>query len=304
MKGVRREPGIALSRGVTSRRSYADEGPELLTKVRSLLGAVFPGFAEAERAARHRGLRWEACSTPFVAEEDGAVVGHVGLLALTFVVEGTERSVGGIHAVAARADRRGRGLARRLLADAVRWGLERHEGLLLTTGSPAVYRGVGFAVAPEHRFVCSAPPPCGRPRGRWLDWDDPADLALLRSLLASREPVSARLGVVRERDVFLFATARARLWLIPELECVAWMTRHDRTLVLHDLVAERVPTLAELLACVPGPVEQVVAELCPDRLAADFVAQPHVIDGDDHLMVCGAALPLDRPIALPRTARC
>jgi hypothetical protein len=33
---------------------------------------------------------------------------------------------------------------------------------------------------------------------------------------------------------------------------------------------------------------RVVAELCPDRLAAAFVAETHVLEGDDHCMVHGA----------------
>ena len=57
-----------------------------------------------------------------------------------------------------------------------------------------------------------------------------------------------------------------------------------------------------------APVDQVIAEFCPDRLGADFAAEPYVLYGDDHLMSHGdlvASGPSGaRALALPRSARC
>jgi predicted N-acetyltransferase YhbS len=274
----------------------------------TLLSEAFPGFSETEVAARRHGLSWERCSTPFVIEDHGTVIAHVGLLEMTFAFDDVERRIGGIHAVAARESHRGLGHIRSLLEEAVAYGLERYDGLVLTAGVPPIYERFGFEVVPEHRFLCTDPPACGSDRGRELEWDDSNDLARLHRLLERRQPVSRRLGAVHERDVFLYTTARSRLRWLPELECVAWMSSRDGTLILHDLVAERVPTLAQLLSCLSGPVDRVIAEFCPDRLDAVFEPEPHVLDGDDFLMAHGTVL-LDSlrrgsPIAIARSSRC
>jgi predicted N-acetyltransferase YhbS len=279
----------------------------LSERVLRFLGEAFAGFGDTEATARRRGLRWEERSTPFLALEDGEVVAHVGLLSMTLVIDGVERSVGGIHAVATHPARRGRGHALRLLREAVAFGRGRHELLILTTRAPGLYRKAGFEVVPEHRFVYAPPPPRGEARGRWLDLEAPADLALLHGLLGARQPLSDRFGVGRGRDVFLFAAARAWLWWLPELGCAVWASRREGALVIHDLVAERVPTLERIMACAEGPFDRVVTEFRPDRLGPGFVAEPHVLDGDDHLMALGALAPAlagAGPIALPRSARC
>lgn len=280
----------------------------MLGGVLDLLSEAFPGFAESEHTARRHGLSWERCSTPFIVEDHSEIIAHVGLLEMNFVIDGVERSVGGLHAVATRQDQRRLGHAHRLLEEAVSFGLERHDGLVLFAGVPPIYEGVGFEVVQEHRFTCFSPPPCGEDRGRWLSWDDPGDLALLHGLLERRQPLSERLSVVGERDVFSYTTARSRLRYLPELDCIVWMSSQDGTLVLHDLVAERVPTLEQLMTDLPGPVDRVIVEFCPDRLDVAFEAEPHVLDGDDFFMAHGSellrGLRTGPPIAVARSSRC
>lgn len=77
-----------------SRRSY--QSPDPLEGVLHLLRGVFPGFSETEAIARRHGLRWEECSTPFVVEDWGVIVAHVGLPSMTSLNNGVERSIGGV----------------------------------------------------------------------------------------------------------------------------------------------------------------------------------------------------------------
>jgi predicted N-acetyltransferase YhbS len=285
---------------VTCRDYHAD--PTLLPRVLPLLDAAFPGFAGRESLARRHGLRWEDCSTPFVEEEGGSVVAHVGLLALPLVVEGRRIVAGGLHAVATRSDRRGRGLARALLAEAVAEGRRRHETLLLCASVPGLYREAGFRVVPESRFVLDAPPPAGRDEWRPLDCDDPADLARLHRLLDERAPVSGRLGVVAERDVFLFDAARSPLACFPDLDLVAWMARDGTTLRIHDLLAREVPSLPELVGRIAGPIDRVEVAFTPDRLGAGFVPAP--TEPDDLLMALGPFVDEGAEVRLAEGGRC
>jgi predicted N-acetyltransferase YhbS len=272
--------------------------------VLDLLDEAFPGFAESERFGRARGLRWEECSTPFVVEEHGCVVAHVGVLELPLVVHGREVLAGGVHAVATRPESRGRGLMSALMREALAYCDARYETLVLTAGRPATYERHGFRVVPEHRFVCDAPPPTGRDAWRPLDFASAADVALLHELLRARAPVSTVLGVVRELPVFLFDTARRPLAWFPDLEAVVWFDSKDGTLRLHDVVARTVPPLREILARLSGPVRCVECGFVPDKMDAPFRSEPWLFDGDEYLMARG---PLNEPgaeILLPRSGRC
>ena len=75
------------------RPTYADS-PGLFDEVRTLLDAVFRGFSARVNRARLLGLRWDACSTPFVRHVGRGIVSHVGILEMTFVLEGQETPVG------------------------------------------------------------------------------------------------------------------------------------------------------------------------------------------------------------------
>ncbi len=284
------------------RRDFAEPG--LLPRILGLLGDVFPGFTESERIARMRGLRWEACSTPFVVEDDGDVVAHVGVLDLPLVLGGSEVLAGGVHAVATHARCRGRGLMRRLMEEALAHCDVHYATLVLTTDQPALYERFGFRTVPEHRFVCDAPGPAGRDAGRPLDLARGEDVALLHDRLRTRAPVSPTLGVVRELPVFLFDTARASLTDFPDLGAVVWSTRDGATLRLHDVVAREVPPLREILLRVASPVARVECYFVPDLLGADFRAEPWLLDGEEHLMARGPFVAEAVPVILPRSARC
>lgn len=273
-------------------------------EILELLGRVWPSFPETHRRATRHGLGWERCSTPFVHRESGRVVSHVGVLELPLVIDGQATRVAGIHAVATDPGHRGRGHVRRLMEQALAFVDARYQTAILTAGEPGIYRRFGFAVVPEHRFLGSAPLAAAAPPARDLSWDDPADVALLHRLLRDRAPASRVLGVTRERPVFFHTTAMHTLRVATDLEAILWLRVEGGVLSLFDVVAERIPTLAEITARVPEPFDRVDVQLSPDALGADLAAVPWVVDGDDYLMARGPFLASGTTACLPRAARC
>lgn len=255
-----------------------------------------------ERAARRLGLRWEVVSRPFGRFADGRLVAHVGVLALPLVIDGRPVEVGGIHAVACHPEQRGRGHARALLEEAIAWAEARYPLLALGTAVPGLYERVGFRRVPEHRFVGAPPRVAARPGLRRLDYADPGDVALLHALLARREPVSRRLGVAGGADVFLFDEARRPVHHAPELDALLSFELEGRTLRLYDVVAARIPPLAEIVASIGAPLERVEVYFAPDRLEAELAPEPHLLGGDEVWMVRGP-FSVSGPFLLPRTAR-
>jgi GNAT superfamily N-acetyltransferase len=233
---------------------------------------------------RAEGLRWrwEATSTPFVHERAGRILSHVGVLETRVHCLGEERRVGGVHAVCTLASERRRGLYRVLMEEVLAHCDERYETIELCTEHPEYYEPFGFRVIPEHRFVLR----CDRARGhgafRPLDLAAPADLDLLDRLLDEREPVSHVLGV-REKNVFKFnasAFGPPGLQYCQDLDLLAVMRREGRRLELNDLVARRMPTLADLLDALALPLEKITFHFRPDRLGIEATPEPTRYGGD------------------------
>jgi GNAT superfamily N-acetyltransferase len=278
-----------------------------LTDIMTLLNRVWPGFARVHDQAARSGLRWDLCSTPFVHRAAGRVVSHVGVLELPLVVAGRALRAAGIHAVATDPEHRGRGHMRRLMEEALRFVDRRYDCAVLTAGSAELYRPFGFEVVQEYRFVgpASSRGPENRPEpARDLDPGSPPDLALLHRLLRDRAPVSRLLGVTREMSVFLFDTAGRRLRYAPGLDAILYYEVTRSVLCLYDVVAERIPSLAEIASCVPDAFDRVEVQFSPDQLQADLKPEPWLFDGEEILMARGPFLDGAARAALPRTARC
>ena len=118
------------------------EYPADIDVIRALVSAAFPSPAEAELvdAVRAAGR----LSISLVAVEGGDVMGHVAFSPVT--VEGVTLGLG-LAPVAVRADRRGRGVAERLVREGL--GLCRNAavGLVVVLGDPRYYTRFGFEPA-------------------------------------------------------------------------------------------------------------------------------------------------------------
>jgi len=280
------------------RYEYAED-PTLLSRVYELYEHPWPGMGARSESARGWGMRWEE-STPFLICEGERVLSHVGVLEMNLVVGGRPMLVGGIHAVVTHPDHRLRGLSRALMEEALAWCDARY-GTLLLTGEPALYDRYGFRSVPEHRFA-------GHHRGsggsglRLLDRTSAADGELLLRLLDARAPVSRRLGIVRDRAIFLFDTALWPLHYAEDLDAVVAYSVKEGVLRFYDVVAERTPALDEVLARIPEPFTRLEVYFAPDEVV-DLAPEPHPLGIDDHLMIRGP-WPVDGPAMLPVPARC
>lgn len=286
------------------RASFTEDhnlGPRLF----DLLDEVFPGLRAAKDEAARLGGSWESVSTPFVLEEGGRVIAHVGLIGLPLVVMGRPVTVGSVHAVATRSGRRRQGLCRRLMEEMFEYAQGRYETLVLTTEHPEYYTPFGFRVLQEHRFTVRPGPHSGRDGVRRLDLKQASDVALLNRLLDGRASVSEVVGVVREKTVFLVNEARKPLFYAQDLDALLCMKREGGTIELFDVAAPEVPSLEEILVRMVPPVERVVLHFSPDKLTADYAAEPYRMDhdGESYLMARGPFAAEGMPFTLPRPAR-
>jgi putative acetyltransferase len=125
------------------------ESPADRAGIRDLVTAAFAGapHGSGTEAAIVEALRDAGMLTiSLVAEEDGAVVGHVAFSPVR--IEGAAVGWFGLGPVAVRPERQGEGIGRQLIDEGLRQLRERGAEGCVVLGDPAYYRRFGFTSDP------------------------------------------------------------------------------------------------------------------------------------------------------------
>lgn len=241
---------------------------------------------------------------------DGDVIAaNVSSRPLPLIVGGREVAAGQLHAVATRPEYRRRGLFGDLMARVLEDADSRFECVLLYSATPDLYRPFGFRPLVENRFRGRLEPGASLPGagGRELSLTEPDDIAILCAAFARRQPVSRHLGLVANGDVFV-ANALAHpgwrlTWLTEAMALVVW-ERAGGMARLHDIVAARMPSAAQLAATLGlgQPAAEIDVLFPPDLLAGSFIPARHLPEDDDILCVRGPFAIEGTPFMLPLTA--
>ena len=275
---------------------------EFRAQALELYGAVWPHVPTGIQQARTWGSDWFEVSTPFTAEEDGRLVAHAGVIRCQLSFGGEARQVAAVHGVCVHPDYRSRGLARKVLEEALdhvdRIGLRT---TILWSEKVDLYRRFDFEAVPEKVF--RAPAPRGRRiHASRLNLSQRSDRERLRSVLERRRPVS---GVAAAADpgwhflidLALWTEARDFLIHLPEHEAIVVAEKEGSRLHLYDVLAEEVPPAADLVGAAQtvlgGPIEEMDVYFTPDRLDLETEAAEHPIE--DLFMVRGESL-IDRSV--------
>lgn len=201
----------------------------------------------------------------------GRCVANFTAFAMPMMVDGEVRHAVGYQSGAVRPEFRGRGLYRELLRRAFAWSeAQQFDFGMLLTDKAGLYEPYGFAVRPQHAFDGPAPATLASDDGaRRLSLDSPADVLLLTELLARREPVSRIFGFFdQSREFVLNASfdAEVRLSYLPGCESIiAWRNDEDRFELL-DVVAPRIPALAEITSALGVVATDIRVCFPTDRL--------------------------------------
>jgi N-acetylglutamate synthase-like GNAT family acetyltransferase len=285
------------------RKSF-DTDPTLFGRLFELLDQVFPGVLGVAVNARALGAPWESASTPFVREENGRVLAHVGVIELPLILMGQPTRVGTVHGVATHPDHRHRGYFRELIKQAIEYGHQKYETLILTTEHPEYFEPFGFRRVQEHRFSLKSHEQ-NRPEFRLLDISLKEDVDIFQRLLATRTPVSNVVGVADEYAVFSFNEGSRPIHYSKELDVMTCAEIEGSKLVLFDLVGPNLPAISEVVARQPQPISEVDFRFTPDRIAPEAQPTPFLFDhdGPSHLMAHGPLACEGHLFSLPRSAR-
>lgn len=263
----------------------------------ALYGEIWRFVPSGIERARRWGSEWFAVTDPTRIVVDDRLVAHVGQTMVDLQLDGKRQRVAALHAVCVHPDYRGRGYGRLAMETALRRLDERGcRRVILWSEKLELYAKFGFRPIAEHVFACPAPSPAAV-ASRSLDPDDATDLAILRRLIAERTPISAGHAAADNGWHFLIDLGLAN----PKLGTLRYLPEHDAivvgeasedspddTLCVYDVIASRIPTLAEVVGAFrEHRFSTIELHVSPDRLAPEAVAKPHpeidrlLVRGDD-----------------------
>jgi GNAT superfamily N-acetyltransferase len=190
------------------------------------------------------------------------VVSSVCVYSMPALVGGRETRVAQLSGVGTLTSHRRQGLNSRLTAEALAWARQSgHGSCFLFADGEAVpyYAHRGFAPTSVHGLRLPLPPAAGAGAPQPRSVDDPATWEALRRLAFGREPLSSRFFTFTPELTLFHTLIPRRRQLYHAAELGAWLLLEvgPKLVVVHDLLAEKLPAGEALLACLAagGAVE-------------------------------------------------
>ncbi len=233
-------------------------------------------------------------------EPDGTCVAGVEIGELTLVLDGVDSASTAIRLAGVAPSHRGQGLFRSLM-DAALGMCDARDGsapTLLYTEDDDLYARFGFVRLAQHAFVGAAPKAARLPPARSVDRSDA--LVLIDRLASGRAPISLHCAVCCAADLLRsnLDDEDLRFAVLDGMETLLLYEMDEDDLVIVDIVARTIPTMAEIVGALAPGKRRVRTLFSPDRLSWDGTPERE----DTGLMIRGE-LPaaMRRPFMLPPT---
>lgn len=270
----------------------------------NLIESCFPGIKANIKRSEEVGFLWS--SKPFLKEENGECVSHVGFLEYPLLIDKRQYKVGALHAICTHTDYRNQGLASALIQEVLKWANERYEFVVLFTEIPQFYEKLSFQCIQEYRFHI----PCQHIAGSHTLTPvvSPKDNSLFIRLFEERAPISNHVWMKDHGFIAcfnaLFATSPTywSLYYSASMNGFISYQLENKTLHLFDIIADKIPSLDQILQHFPTPIEQIYFYFSPDLLTNSATPEPYLYD-HGHLMVYGN-FPSHQPFMISPLSRC
>jgi GNAT superfamily N-acetyltransferase len=270
----------------------------------NLLEESFPGIKAHILRCEKLGFPWN--SKPFLKEEKGEILSHVGFLEYPISIDGKQHRAAALHAVCTKTTHRGQGLASHLIQEVLKWSEKQYEFVILYTEIPRFYEKFAFQYIQEYRFYLSCKQPKGSKSLRPVV--SPEGNALFKRCFYSRAPLSNYVWMRGDGDIASFNTLFATyptFWSLHYSELIDGIISYEmkeKTLHLYDIIAKEIPSLDLILEHLPTAINDIYFYFSPDRLTHAAIPEPYLYD-HGHFLVHGN-WPSTKPFMIPPLSRC
>ncbi len=227
---------------------------------------------------------------PWSYEEDGRLVANVSVNRMDFWQEGQLRHYIQLGTVMTRADCRGRGLARELMAQVIREYQDKCDGIYLFGNLNALgfYDKLGFSRGMQFRYSLRTPLPRSGEAfalagaGRRAHYQQTVREAAFQSAFSQRNGYALQMFYTAGMD---------RVFYSAELDCYAVLEQEGDTLFLQAVTAGHQIPLAQVISRLPGEWNRLILGFTPRAEdAALFECAPFDGGEDYRLFYLGEAL--------------
>jgi GNAT superfamily N-acetyltransferase len=222
---------------------------------------------------------WDPTYRPFSLFEGERVVANVSLFDFPVVINGRAVKAAGIQSVMVHPDKRGEGLARKMMEEVLARFEGEYELFFLYGASPQMYEKFGFDRVPMSHFVVEDVSKTGaREDVQELNAENEADVQLLRRLFQVRRPVSDVFGVAHHQSpFFLNVSDRQTIAYLYARDVAVVYQLTDGVFHLLDIIGAQIPTLSEILGALDLDVQSAEVHFSPDLLQTKYTAlEPNV----------------------------
>lgn len=269
-----------------------------------LLEESFPGIKANIKRCETLGFPWK--SKPFIREEKGEIVSHVGFLEYPMRIGNRLHQAGALHAICTKMTHRGRGFASKLIQEVLHWAEKQYEFVILFTEIPNFYKKFSFQYIQEYRFHLA----CKRSKGSksLTPVTSPKDNALFLSCFHNRTPLSNHLWVKDNGSIASFNTLFATYptyWSLHYSSSLNAMISYElkgKTLHLFDIISNDIPSLDSIFDHLPQAIDEIYFYFSPDRLTNAAIPESYIYD-KGYFLVHGN-WPHVRPFMISPLSRC
>lgn len=262
--------------------------PKQMEMLDCLMERVFGFTFERWRASG----RWDDRYVCHTISDGERVIASVSAASLELLVGGRPLKAIQLGAVATLPEYRGRGLARQVMEHVLRTYASTPMLLFAHRGVLGFYSKFGFRQAPEAQPSLALTKPTGGSACQRLTPDSP----VLARLLSGRRRVS---GIIDARDAdyinwfHILMEFPDDIYHIPEHDAIIVARRHERKLVIFDVLGGDGTAFEELLQPLPfASIDSVEFAFTPDWLCPHYDLAPFDADSaDSYLYVRGLDFP-------------
>jgi len=240
--------------------------PTLFARCIDLIDSIFPGIKKIAITGMKYHACWDKNSSPFIIEEKGEIIAHLGIIPLDIILNRKSIRVAALHGICVKESFRGKGLFKQLMQEALIYIENNFDASLLFTDQPDLYKRYNFTVLPEYDFVVNADDSVKvKTDLRTLSLDNPDDFKIIHRLLSDHLPLSNQMSVINETTIFILDTLDKKIYFSPYLNALIIYEVMLDTLYIKDILSQKKYKLNEMISLIPENFNKVVLQFCPDK---------------------------------------
>ncbi|MGE3319482.1 MAG: GNAT family N-acetyltransferase [Candidatus Berkiella sp.] len=233
------------------------------------LDEIFPGCKEFALKGIQYGASWPNSSIPFIVEEQGKIVAHIGILPLTITLNNNTHQTAAIHAVGVNPSHRRKGYFKLLMKEVITYVKQNFESSFLMTQKPYLFKNYPYTIMlPEYDFLLKESGFSSKKGGlRELNLDHSDDFALLNKLLSERLSLSNQFSILGKNAITLFIlnSMHGKIGYSDRLNTMVLYQVIGGALYLREIVSQNEQKLSDIIETIPESFNKVILQFCPDR---------------------------------------